>query len=120
MRTASVSLSLLALGFVIMSSSLPVTSSAQTLSYPSPPKGEQVDVYGSEKVADPYRALEDDHSPQTMAWVAAENRVTSEYLSRIPFRDSIKQRLTRLQDYAKYSAPMHKGPYLFFRKNDGL
>src|SRR5215217_2369706 len=93
---------------------------AQALQYPVARKGDQVDTYDGVKVADPYRWLEDDNSPETAAWVEAENKVTFPYLERIPYRKQFQARVTQLNDYVKYSAPSHKGPYVFFSKNDGL
>ena len=54
--------------------------------YPDTARGEVVDDYFGTKVADPYRWLEDDNSEAAAAWVAAENAVTDDYLSQIPFR----------------------------------
>ncbi len=92
----------------------------QKLTYPVTAKTDTVDVYFGTEVPDPYRWLENDTSAQTAAWVAAENKVTHEYLSKIPFRDALRQRLTELADYEKTGAPFKKhGKYYFF-KNDGL
>jgi len=83
-------------------------------------KNEVTDTYFGTEVADPYRWLEDDTSPETEAWVEAENKVTSAYLSQIPFRDKLKDRLTELTNYEKIGIPYKKkGKYYFF-KNDGL
>jgi prolyl oligopeptidase len=60
--------------------------SAQALQYPATKKVNQIDDYHGVKVADPYRWLEDDNSPDTAAWVKAENDVTFPYLEAIPFR----------------------------------
>jgi prolyl oligopeptidase len=88
--------------------------------YPQTRKVEQVDIYHGTKVPDPYRWLEDDTAAQTAAWVEAQNKVTFPYLEKIPFRDKLHKRVKELNDYEKYTAPSRKGPYVFFRKNDGL
>jgi prolyl oligopeptidase len=93
---------------------------AQTFQYPATKKGDQVDVYHGTRVPDPYRWLEDDMSPQTAAWVEAENKITFPYLEAIPFRQQLQDRVKELNNYAKYSSPSHKGPYYFFSKNPGL
>jgi prolyl oligopeptidase len=93
---------------------------AQPLQYPVTKKVDQVDVYHGTKVADPYRWLEDDMSPQTAAWVEAENKITFPYLEAIPYRAQLQARVKQLSDYAKYSSPSRKGPYYFFSKNEGL
>jgi prolyl oligopeptidase len=88
--------------------------------YPATGKGTQVDDYFGTKVQDPYRWLEDDMSDDTKKWVVAQNKVTNDYLAKIPFRDAIKKRLTQLWNYEKYSAPFKEGAYTYFYKNNGL
>ena len=92
----------------------------QPLSYPNSRQVEQVDDYHGVLVSDPYRWLEDLESEETKAWVEAENNVTFEYLNQIPVRENIKQRLTQLWDYEKYSIPFKEGNRYFYFKNDGL
>ena len=79
-----------------------------------------IDTYFTEEIVDPYRWLEDDRSDETAAWVKVQNEVTFDYLSQIPYRDAIKDRLLELYNYPKYGAPNKKGDYYFFYKNDGL
>ena len=79
-----------------------------------------VDNYHGTEVADPYRWLENDTSAETAEWVQAQNEVTFGYLEEIPYRNRIKERLTDLWDYEKYSAPFKRGNYIYFFKNDGL
>ncbi|MCL6750690.1 prolyl oligopeptidase family serine peptidase [Nostoc sp. CCCryo 231-06] len=103
-------------------------SSKKPLTYPSSHKSNQVDNYHNTLVADPYRWLEDPDSDETRAWIEAQNQVTFGYLSEIPTREKIKQRLTKLWDYEKYGIPFKEGESLqdgsteryFYFKNDGL
>jgi prolyl oligopeptidase len=88
--------------------------------YPESKKVEVVDDYFGTKVADPYRWLENEKTPEVSAWVEAQNKVTFAYLDQIPYRQKIKERLTTLFNYPKYSAPARRGEYFFFTKNDGL
>ncbi|QNL51256.1 S9 family peptidase [Olivibacter sp. SDN3] len=88
--------------------------------YPETKKEEVVDNYFGKEVADPYRWLENDTAADTKAWVAAENKVTNDYLSQIPFRDAMKERLEKLWNYEKVSAPFKEGAYTYYFKNDGL
>ena len=90
------------------------------LTYPATKKVDTVDTYFGARVPDPFRWLEDDRAEDTKAWVKAENKVTMDYLSRIPYRDSIYKRLEQLWNYEKYSAPFKEGGYTYFYKNDGL
>jgi prolyl oligopeptidase len=90
------------------------------LQYPVTRKVDTVDTYFGTKVADPYRWLEDDKSAETAEWVKAQNSVTFDYLSKIPFRQKIKDRLTKIWNYEKRSTPFKKKGYYFFYKNDGI
>lgn len=90
------------------------------LDYPQTRKVDHVDTYHGIAVPDPYRWLEDDNSPETAQWVAAENKVTFGYLEQIPYRAQLKARLEALFNYPKYGAPSRKGEFFFFSKNDGL
>ncbi len=97
------------------------TSGAATaIVYPETKRGDTVDDYFGTKVADPYRWLEDDSASDVAAWVEAENKVTSAYLEQIPFRSKLKERLTGLYNYARYTTPQRRGDYFFYTKNDGL
>ena len=90
------------------------------MKYPNTKKDSTTDNYFGNKIADPYRWLENDTSAETKAWVDAENKVTQNYLEQIPYRADIKKRLTDLWNYPKESAPFKVGEYYFFTKNDGL
>ncbi|MDR1113254.1 MAG: S9 family peptidase, partial [Bacteroidales bacterium] len=90
------------------------------IKYPKTLKGNVKDTYFGTVVADPYRWLENDTTKEVAEWVAAENKVTESYLNAIPFRNSLKNRLTEVINYEKIGAPFAKhGKYYFF-KNDGL
>lgn len=95
-------------------------ATAQGLHYPKAEKDGTVDIYYGTRVADPYRWLENDTSRQTMAWVEAENRVTNEYLSKIPLRKRLLKRMTELSSYEKVSAPVKHNGKWYFSKNSGL
>ena len=93
---------------------------AQTLQYPAARKSDVVDDYHGTRVPDPYRWLEDPDSPESRAWIEAQNRLTAAYLAEIPARRAIRERLTKLWNYPKYGTPFRKGGRYFFFKNDGL
>jgi len=90
------------------------------INYPVTAKGETVDVYFDTKVSDPYRWLEDDRSTETAAWVKEQNKVTYDYLSKIPFRDALKARMEKLWNYEKITAPSKEGNFIYYYKNNGL
>ena len=88
--------------------------------YPPAKKVDVVDDYHGIKVADPYRWLEDTNSPETIAWVEAENKVTQAYFARIPERSKIHARLTELFNYQRYNGAFQRAGKYFFFRNDGL
>ncbi|MBL0939571.1 MAG: S9 family peptidase [Gemmatimonadaceae bacterium] len=90
------------------------------LTYPATRHDAQVDDYHGTSVSDPFRWLEDDRSPETADWVAAQNAVTFGYLEQLPFREALRNRLTTLVNYPRTSAPEQTGPWLLFARNDGL
>ena len=90
------------------------------ITYPVARKGDQTDDYHGVKVADPYRWLEDLDSPETRAWVEAENKLTFGFLESIPQRTAIKDRLTKLWNYEKYGIPFREGKRYFYTRNSGL
>ena len=92
----------------------------KNVKYPQTKKGETVDLYFDTKVNDPYRWLEDDKSEETAAWVKAENEVTYDYLSQIPFRNELKARMQKLWNYEKIGSPSTEGNFTYYFKNNGL
>ena len=92
----------------------------KSIEYPQTPREDVVDNYFGTEVADPYRWLEDDNSEATAAWVAAQNKVTFDYLHALPAREKIKARLEQLWDYPTQSAPSKHGDYYYISRNSGL
>ncbi|MGH8123296.1 MAG: hypothetical protein ACREPT_11055, partial [Rudaea sp.] len=90
------------------------------LAYPEAKRGSQSDNYHGIEVADPYRWLETLDAPDTRTWIEAENKLSSAYLAQIPGRDRLKQRLTELWNFERYSPPQLHGGKYFYTRNDGL
>lgn len=88
--------------------------------YPVTKKVNVPTTYFGTQINDPYRWLEDDMSAETAAWVKAENEVTFNYLDQIPFRKALKERMEKLWNYEKISAPFKEGDFTYYYKNDGL
>ncbi len=105
--------------FFVFLLNISLTTVAQ-YSYPQTRKTDQTDTYHGTVVADPYRWLEDDHAPETAEWVRLQNKVTFDYLNQIPYRKGFTERLEKIYNYPKYSAPTRKGAWFYFYKNDGL
>ena len=77
--------------------------------YPEAPKSDQVDDYHGTKVPDPYRPLENADSPESRAWIEAQNKLTFDFLESIPERKKINDRLTKLWNYEKFGVPYREG-----------
>jgi prolyl oligopeptidase len=90
------------------------------LDYPKTKSGDQVDDYHGTKVADPYRWLEATDSPETRAWITAENAVTRKWLDAIPARERIEKRITSLLDVERRSVVARANGVLFYSRNPGL
>ena len=90
------------------------------VNYPETAKKPVIETYFDTEVIDNYRWLEDDRSSETEEWVAAENEVTFNYLSNIPYRKQLKDRLSELWNYEKIGAPFIEGDYTYYYKNNGL
>lgn len=101
-----------------LAQSCPAT--APSLTYPLSKKVDHTDNYHGTTVADPYRWLEDANSAETKEWVTAQNKVTQAYLAQIPQRAAIRERLTKLWNYERYSVPGKEGGRYFYTRNDGL
>ncbi len=97
-----------------------LSSAQKAIEYPTTKKGDVLDVYFGTKVSDPYRWLEDDRSEETGNWVKEQNKVTYNYLDKIPFRNALKNRLEKLWNYEKISAPFKEGNFTYYYKNNGL
>jgi prolyl oligopeptidase len=108
--------------FAILLPMLTTYSAAQTssITYPQARRSDQVDDYHGTKVFDPYRWLEDTDSTETHAWVEAENKITFGYLEQIPYRQSIRDRLTKLWNYERFTTPSQYGGRYFYQHNTGL
>ena len=114
----SVSRSFLKLLPLVLAASV---AGAQTpLAYPPARQADQVDLLHGVRIADPYRWLEDTDSPETRAWIEAQNAVTFGYLGSIPERARITARLTELWNYARFGVPFKEGGRYFWFENSGL
>ncbi|MCB1129684.1 MAG: S9 family peptidase [Verrucomicrobiae bacterium] len=91
-----------------------------SIDYPKTRKGDVVEELHGVKVSDPYRWLEDDNAEETKAWVTAQNKVTEAYLSKIPARGEIHDRLADLWNFERTGAPREYGGRWFFSHNTGL
>jgi len=95
------------------------TSTTHLLSFPQLPPTRREEVretlHGVE-ISDPYRWLEDQNSPETRAWIAAQNAITHAYLNQWPGRPSLQKRLTELLKVDAQSMPTEAGGYYFYSR----
>jgi prolyl oligopeptidase len=99
---------------------LPAQTEGAALEYPKVKTVDQVDDYHGTKVADPYRWLEDADSPDTKAWVEAEDKLTFGYLEKISYRGAIRDRLLKLWNYERFTTPEQENGRYFYQHNNGL
>src|SRR5699024_8815195 len=90
------------------------------INYPSTNSVPQEDNYFGQIIADPYRWLEDSDNEKIVAWIGAQNKVTEQYLSAIPYRSYFLKRLKTLMGYTHYSIPKRAGRYWIYFKHSGL
>jgi prolyl oligopeptidase len=92
------------------------------IAYPETARGTVADEQFGERVADPYRWLENDvrQDPAVRAWVTSQNQVTETFLATLPGRDAIRARMTQLYNYERFSNPEKAGNFYFYTRNDGL
>lgn len=85
--------------------------------YPETPTHDITDVLHGETIVDPYRWLEDGSNPETILWTEQQNALTQAYLSAIPGRERIRQRLGELLSIGVLSVPTPvRGRYFYLRR----
>src|SRR5439155_9448316 len=90
------------------------------MSYPPTTKTQVFDDYHGTNIIDPYRWMESLDSKEVADWIAAQNRVTFDFLARLPIREKLRQRITDLWNYPKVSIPEREAGRYFYQKNSGL
>src|SRR4029077_10672640 len=71
-------------------------------------------------IKDPYRWLEDQQSPETRAWIDAQNAYTRSVLDPLPGRTAISKRLEELLKTDRVGTPVvRSGRYFFMRRLAG-
>lgn len=98
---------------------LSLTLPAAAFEYPAAHQDATGDDFFGTRVADPYRWLEAEDTPEVKTWIDAQNQLTQSYVAT-PRRAQIQARLTTLWNYPKQGAPTHKGRWYYSWKNNGL
>lgn len=117
----------LSLSFTILilaaSCGTPTDQDQQTsapMQYPNTRTEPVTDTLWGVAVADPYRWLEDDRSPETEAWVKAQNELTQGYLQQLPLRGQLAEEFRALYNYEKIGMPRKVDGHYYVAKNSGL
>ena len=85
--------------------------------YPPPPETVRdpvVDTLHGVAIADDYRWLEDQDSPETRAWIAAQNAYAEQIVGDTPLRSELEGRLRELMDVQGAVFPRRAGDYEYF------
>jgi prolyl oligopeptidase len=93
-----------------------------SMTYPETRREALVEEKFGEKIADPYRWLENDvrNDKQVAQWVENQNAVTRAYLDTLPQRGWFAERIRSLIDYERFGLPVKAGKQYFYTRNSGL
>ena len=86
---------------------------------PTPPATRRVDALDTlhgVAVADPYRWLEDEKSPEVVAWMEANNTYAHHELDRLAARPWLSKRFRELYYVDTVSVPVQRGERLFYSR----
>lgn len=111
------------LGALLLAVSLIVPASAETpMKYPETRRDDLSETLFGEKIADPYRWLENDvrQDREVADWVARQNAVTRDYLKTLPERGWFAERIRGLLNYERFGLPTKAGNRYFYTRNSGL
>lgn len=79
-----------------------------------------IEDYHGTKVEDCFRWLENPDDADVKQWVDDQNEKTEAFLNNVDQRTEIKDKLTSLWNYEKFTVPQKEGDYFYIHKNDGL
>jgi prolyl oligopeptidase len=99
---------------------VPARNDSAMIRYPNTAAESTVDDYFGNKVADPYRWLEDTESEGTAKWIESQNKITNAYLQSLPSRPMFRDKLEAFWNYERYGLPRKYGKHYLYFHNDGL
>jgi prolyl oligopeptidase len=113
---------------IFVSLLVPTSLMAQTLperptpNYPHTRSIDLVEEQFGDKVADPFRWLENDVrvDKDVAAWVKEQNKLTDAYLQTLPGRSTFAARMKELFNFERFGTPRKAGNLYFYTRNDGL
>lgn len=95
------------------------TSKNSAAVYPAARRGRRFRLRCFQFFPDPYRWLES-YSEETTTWLQQQSELTETFLSAIPARDQLLERLTADHKYERTTPAIVAGKRTFFLKNSGL
>ncbi|MBW8785238.1 MAG: S9 family peptidase [Novosphingobium sp.] len=106
----------------LVSLAAPSLSAPVKLAYPQTRRDDVVETRFGERIADPFRWLENDvrHDRDVATWVARENELTRSYLDALPQRAWFADRMRELLDFERFGLPKKAGGRYFYIRNSGL
>ncbi len=109
-------------GALLTLSAPSLAKDSASVKYPETRRVDTVETLFGERVADPYRWLENDvrNDPEVADWVGRQNAVTDAYLGTLPQRAWFEQRIRALFDYERFGLPEKAGGRYFYTRNSGL
>ncbi len=84
------------------------------MTYPPTRKEAVVDTLHGVAVADPFRWLEDEKSPEVQAWMKAQDDLARVELGKLPSRESLRSRFKELLYYEAVGVPVPRAGRLFY------
>lgn len=82
---------------------LSISFPAQAITYPQTPRGNRVDVYHGDKIADPYRWMEQTNNKKVVDWLDEQKKISVKYLDAIPVSNTIRQRAKSIRNFERYN-----------------
>jgi prolyl oligopeptidase len=87
---------------------------SQSLKPPTTPVHEVSDTYHGATVTDPYRWLEDQNSPETRAWIDAQNAYTQKVLAGYSGREALRTQIEKVMKTDSIGMPLKRGNRYFY------
>ena len=106
------------LSVAVLSSTFVLTQSSGSMmrAAPTTRRGDVQETLHGVTVADPYRWLEDQQSPETRAWITQQNEYTHKLLDGWPGRERLEKRLAELKKVERIGSPIERNGAFFYRK----
>jgi len=105
-----------ALALAVTASLAATEAAAQSgrLDYPEARRADVVDTYHGVEIADPYRWLEEPDTPESRAWLAAQDELLEAYLADSPVRDRVRHRIEAIQSFERIGLAIPAGGRTFY------